>query len=282
MSSMATQIVDHIGHAAAPVAVAELYALIEGKRHSIRARVHEATTAGHIQRLGRGLYICPGTQMGAVADSRQALKELVAAGAKFSHIVLDLPYESRGTKGGNRHISRFSTITPLEFDALCMDVRQLLKDDTSTALFIFSTGKSSASSRKAYQAAIERNLKPAGFGEYTKTDRSGRPVQMLGRPIPNEGIWLYSRSGRLPFGMASIALDIAAVRPPVGGYPTEKSVALMASVIDRVTVAGDLVLDPFGGSGSTAETCALLGRSSLSLDIAHNPVAYREGRGVVL
>jgi len=279
---MATQIVDHIGHAAAPVAVAELYVAIEGKRHSIRARLHEATVAGRIERMGRGLYICPGAQVGAVGDSRQALKELVAAGAKFSHIVLDLPYESRGTKGGNRHISRFATISPLEFDALCMDVSRLLKDDTSTALFIFSTGKSSAPCREAYQAAIERHLQPAGFGQYTKTDRAGKPVQMLGRVIPNEGLWLYSRSGQLPFGMEAIDLDIAAVRPPVTGYPTEKPVALMASVIDQVTKAGDLVLDPFGGSGSTAETCALLGRSSLSIDIAHNPVSFREGRGVAL
>lgn len=276
--SIATQIIEKVAKAIKPVAVVELYAQIAARRHSIRARLHEAVGAGAIERMGRGLYVAPGAQVGLQADSREALQHLVDAGARFDHVVLDLPYETKGQRGGNRHISRFPTVSPEEFGHICGLVRKLLRDDRSTALFIFSQGSTSAKARAAYQAAIGQHLVQAGYGSYTKTDRAGKRVQMLGRVMPEEGMWLYSRSGKLPLGMEEILLDIQCVRPGAGAYPTEKPVELMERVLGQVCQPGAIVLDPFAGSNATGEACERLGMASLAIDLVHNPVEFRNAR----
>ena len=48
-------------------------------------------------------------------------------------------------------------------------------------------------------------------------------------------------------------------------HPTMKPVALCSRLIRLTSRKGDLVLDPFGGSGSTLISCELLGRRWLSM-----------------
>ena len=49
------------------------------------------------------------------------------------------------------------------------------------------------------------------------------------------------------------------------GYPTQKPVLLLERIIGLVTSPGDLVLDPFTGSGTTLGAAELLGRNSLPI-----------------
>ena len=49
-------------------------------------------------------------------------------------------------------------------------------------------------------------------------------------------------------------------------HPTMKPVALCSRLIRLTSRKGDLVLDPFGGSGSTIVACELLGRRCLSME----------------
>jgi site-specific DNA-methyltransferase (adenine-specific) len=56
------------------------------------------------------------------------------------------------------------------------------------------------------------------------------------------------------------------------GYPTQKPILLLERIIALVTLPGDLVLDPFCGSGSTLIAAELLGRNSLGIDIAAEAV----------
>jgi site-specific DNA-methyltransferase (adenine-specific) len=44
-------------------------------------------------------------------------------------------------------------------------------------------------------------------------------------------------------------------------HPTEKPVGLLKSLIEATTVSGDLVIDPFGGVGSTCVAASECGRS---------------------
>jgi len=46
-----------------------------------------------------------------------------------------------------------------------------------------------------------------------------------------------------------------------------KPVRLIAALLEKVTRRGDIVLDPFAGSGSTLIACELLGRRFLGLEI---------------
>jgi len=57
------------------------------------------------------------------------------------------------------------------------------------------------------------------------------------------------------------------VRPYRGKHPAEKPADLLAHAIEATTFAGDIVLDCFAGSGSTAMAALALGRRSISLEI---------------
>ncbi len=50
-------------------------------------------------------------------------------------------------------------------------------------------------------------------------------------------------------------------------HPTEKAVKVIAPLIKAYSKPGDLVLDPFAGSGTTAVAAALSGRDYLSIEL---------------
>lgn len=60
--------------------------------------------------------------------------------------------------------------------------------------------------------------------------------------------------------------SISQTNPERVGHPTQKPVALMCWCIDAVN-AGDLVLDPFMGSGTTGVACMNLGRKFIGIEI---------------
>ena len=62
-----------------------------------------------------------------------------------------------------------------------------------------------------------------------------------------------------------------------GKHPTQKPLALVERCLSAATNVGDLVLDPFLGSGTTAVACAKLGRHCIGLESerAHLDTAVR-------
>ena len=62
------------------------------------------------------------------------------------------------------------------------------------------------------------------------------------------------------------------------GYPTQKPILLLERIIALVTSPGDLVLDPFSGSGTTLVAAELLGRNSLGSDISAEAVELARQR----
>jgi site-specific DNA-methyltransferase (adenine-specific) len=50
-------------------------------------------------------------------------------------------------------------------------------------------------------------------------------------------------------------------------HPTEKAVEILAPLVRSFSRKGDLVIDPFAGSGSTAVAAALNGRNSISIEL---------------
>ena len=53
-------------------------------------------------------------------------------------------------------------------------------------------------------------------------------------------------------------------------HPTQKPVALMRWIIDRWTEPGDLVLDPYMGSGPVAQACHELGRRYIGVELVED------------
>lgn len=50
-------------------------------------------------------------------------------------------------------------------------------------------------------------------------------------------------------------------------HPTEKPVELLQYLIEKITQPGDIVFDPFMGSGSTGEACAKTGRRFIGIEV---------------
>ena len=53
-------------------------------------------------------------------------------------------------------------------------------------------------------------------------------------------------------------------------HPTQKPVALMRWIIDRWTKPGDLVFDPYMGSGPVAQACHELGRRYIGIELVED------------
>jgi len=57
-----------------------------------------------------------------------------------------------------------------------------------------------------------------------------------------------------------------------GGHLTEKPIALVAQMVKLVSRPGDVVLDPYAGSGTTGEACLWLGRRFVGIDVVEEHV----------
>ncbi len=57
------------------------------------------------------------------------------------------------------------------------------------------------------------------------------------------------------------------VRPYKGKHPAEKPASMLEHAIEATSFPGDIVLDCFAGSGSTALAALKLGRRSVSMEI---------------
>jgi len=62
------------------------------------------------------------------------------------------------------------------------------------------------------------------------------------------------------------------------GYPTQKPILLLEKVIQLVTNEGDVVLDPFCGSGTTLVAAKLLNRKFIGIDISDDAIELTHKR----
>lgn len=62
------------------------------------------------------------------------------------------------------------------------------------------------------------------------------------------------------------------------GYPTQKPILLLERIISLVTLPGNVVLDPFAGSGTTLVAAQLLGRDAFGVDVSPEAVELARKR----
>lgn len=74
------------------------------------------------------------------------------------------------------------------------------------------------------------------------------------------------RGKRLAKSMPNV-LEFPDVPRSLRVYSTEKPQGLLRMMIEQSTITGDMVLDPFGGSGSTVKAARACGRKSLAFEI---------------
>lgn len=98
-------------------------------------------------------------------------------------------------------------------------------------------------------------------------DESGRRLRSSKLDEPSKGV---------PMGDVWDIGVIAPVSKERTGYPTQKPEALLERLVLALTDEGELVLDPYAGSGTTLAVAARLGRRAIGIDAS--PVAIAVAR----
>ena len=271
--SLKQEILDYV-KSSKEVTLKDLYNKFDQTKNStIRGRVNEATSSNLLIRVSRGVYVFAADDIDAIVihgNTIEELPNLVGAGIKYDMVFLDIPYNLAGQKGGNRNLANYDLIEPEDFKQLLKHIVECLKNKHSQLYFMIAGGRSSYAKALKYISAFdETDLKLAGKGSYTKLTSSGTVCNMGKYPMPPEIILVYSQTGMLL--KDNTLLDFSLKRPPLpisGGYPTEKPAELISQIIEQSTYKGDLILDPFGGSGVVMQEALKLKRKVHTIDIS--------------
>jgi len=88
---------------------------------------------------------------------------------------------------------------------------------------------------------------------------------------------LFFEKGKRKLNDLGIA-DVLTVPRVRGGYPAEKPSALSETLILQSSIAGDIVADPFMGSGSVGAAALKLSRRFLGNDVSDSAIAHARAR----
>lgn len=113
------------------------------------------------------------------------------------------------------------------------------------------------------------------FTSYSETTNIDQILQRRTRDEHNKSVYAKDSFGNVKNGdkkkgvPLSDVWDIPYLNPKAKervGYPTQKPLLLLEQVIKLVTDEGDLILDPFCGSGTTCVASKLLNRNFIGID----------------
>lgn len=113
------------------------------------------------------------------------------------------------------------------------------------------------------------------YRAYSETTNIDQILQRRTRDEHNKSVYDKDSSGNVKNGgekkgvPLSDVWDIPYLNPKAKervGYPTQKPLLLLEQIIELVTNEGDLVLDPFCGSGTTCVASKLLNRNYIGID----------------
>lgn len=119
--------------------------------------------------------------------------------------------------------------------------------------------------------AVLEQTPPAGwrfvrFGIWVKPN--GAPQFTGDRPAPGwEGVAMLHRDNSRLRWNGGGQHGVWTIPKVEGAHPTEKPLRLLCTWVGQFTDAGDLVLDPFMGSGTTLRAAKDLGRRAIGIEI---------------
>lgn len=226
---------------------------------------------GVFKRVDKGVYILSTETEGDIAfiypeDALEALPRLAKEGLKADMIFLDIPYDTPAVKGGNRGVN-YNLISLKDFGEVIEAVSTIARSEDTPIFHMYSQAESGMKKMQQYNDLfLDYGYIPVAKGEYQKTYADGTPVGFptaKGFTITKpEGILVFTKSGKLKKGLK--ALDFTLVRPK--GYQTEKPAEMLAAMVEMSTEEGDVVLDPFAGSGVTGAEAVKLRRRAVLIE----------------
>jgi len=255
----------------------EIYAAFDDEKEStIRGRLNE-NVGICFERLGRGVYIATDGEVQAIiihGDSWEALKDL--SDESVDAIIMDSPYSAldlQMTWGTTRERNRrggwdFTTKDPDE--ALYGELLRVLKKGGH----MFSFMPACKADTHDFNEKQIRIAEEAGwtFNSQFIWDKKHMGMGYNGR-ARHELIHFFSKGKRrlhqAGHTMRRTPDVLVHGRIPARRriHQTEKPIALIAELIEFSTLPGEVVLDPFAGSLSTASAALQTNRNAVCIEI---------------
>jgi site-specific DNA-methyltransferase (adenine-specific) len=125
------------------------------------------------------------------------------------------------------------------------------------------------------------------YGAYSETTNLDQILQLRTKDGDGVSVYATDQAGDVIYGNEkkgvplSDVWEIPFLNPKAKertGYPTQKPILLLERIIELASDAGDLVLDPFCGSGTTLVAAQLLQRRSIGIDSSSEAVALSLSR----
>lgn len=125
------------------------------------------------------------------------------------------------------------------------------------------------------------------YTDYSETTNIDQILQERVRNEHGKSVYKLDEHGKVIVGQCkkgvplSDVWEIPFLNPKAKeriGYPTQKPIILLEQIIKLVTDEGDMVLDPFVGSGTTAVAAKLLNRKYIGIDKSEAAVALANER----
>lgn len=125
------------------------------------------------------------------------------------------------------------------------------------------------------------------YTEYSETTNIDQILQKRSRDIHGKAIYARDVDGSIISSDEKKGVplndvwEIPFLNPKAKertGYPTQKPILLLDRIIEISTNEGDIVLDPFCGSGTTLVAAKLKGRKFVGIDISKDAVDLTESR----
>ena len=123
--------------------------------------------------------------------------------------------------------------------------------------------------------------------EYSATTNLDQILQKRERDSSGRSVYARNKNGEVVYGGAKKGVPLGDVwaipylNPNAKertGYPTQKPLVLLERIISLVTDKGDVVLDPFCGSGTTLVAAQSMQRQYIGIDISEEAVQLTERR----
>ncbi len=259
----------------------EIYEAFEEKPSTIRGRLNE-NIGICFKRLGRGIYIATDGEVQALiinGDFNEVIDDL--EDSCVDHIIMDSPYAILDKQMSWGTTRKRNLNGGWEFETMDMNVqmyRKLLRV-LKPGGHMFSFMPASASDTHEYiegqiQMAIE-----AGW-DYNRGwvwDKGHMGMGYNGR-ARHELIQFFSKGNRKlypaghPMRRTPDVLRHIREHKKYRKHETQKPIDLIAELIEFSTLPGDVVLDPFAGSLSTAAAALQTGRNSISIELDNNMI----------
>lgn len=171
----------------------------------------------------------------------------------FDHTISDPPYsdvthDGARTGPADRLITTFAGITEAQFLELCHQSVRL----TRRWVVMFCDWR--------HLTAVRNVPEFVRFGVWVRPDAA--PQFSGDRPGTGwDAVCILHRKGRKRWngGGSHAVWTHNAER---GAHPTQKPLPLVCQLVRQFTDPGELIFDPFAGSGTTGEACARMGRRS--------------------